>query len=47
MGKLSPVAQKYGIDGLPAVWIIDPKGKIIAEGIKGEEIDKVLSSIFL
>ncbi|MDI3320283.1 TlpA disulfide reductase family protein [Pinibacter soli] len=45
-GKLSPVAQKYGIDGLPAVWIIDPNGKIIAEGLKGEAIDKMLETIF-
>ena len=45
-GKLSPVAQKYGIDGLPAVWIIDPSGKIIAEGLKGEAIDKMLETIF-
>jgi len=45
-GKLSPVAQKYGIDGLPAVWIIDPNGKIIAQGLKGEAIDKMLETIF-
>lgn len=45
-GKLSPVAQKYGIDGLPAVWIIDPNGKIIAEGLQGEAIDKTLEAIF-
>ncbi|WP_066409080.1 TlpA disulfide reductase family protein [Flavisolibacter tropicus] len=46
-GKLSPVAQKYGIDGLPAVWIIDPKGKIVAEGVRGESLDKLLSSLFV
>lgn len=45
-GKLSPVAQKYGIDGLPAVWIIDPNGKIMAQGLKGEDIDKMLETIF-
>ena len=46
-GKLSPVAQKYGIDGLPAVWIIDPKGKIVAEGVRGEKLEKLLESIFV
>ena len=46
-GKKSPVAQKYGIDGLPAVWIIDPKGRIVAEGVRGEQLEKLLESIFV
>lgn len=46
-GKLSPVAQRYGIDGLPAVWVIDPKGKIIAEGVRGEALDKLLESVLI
>ena len=27
-GKNTPVAQLYGIDGIPAIWVIDPEGKI-------------------
>jgi thiol-disulfide isomerase/thioredoxin len=46
-GKLSPVATDYGIDGLPAVWIIDPTGKVISEGIKGEKLDQFLGSLFV
>jgi peroxiredoxin len=46
-GKKSKVAIDYGIDGLPAVWIIDPKGKIIAESVRGEALNKLLDSIFI
>ncbi|WP_127131224.1 peroxiredoxin family protein [Pseudoflavitalea rhizosphaerae] len=45
-GKRSKVAQEYGIDGLPAIWLIGPDGKIIAESIRGEELEKMLESIF-
>nr|WP_121272064.1 TlpA disulfide reductase family protein [Pedobacter schmidteae] len=45
-GVKSPVAQRYGIDGIPAIWIIDPSGKIIAEGLRGEALDKFLESTF-
>jgi peroxiredoxin len=47
LGKNSPVATKYGIDGLPAIWIIDPTGKIIAESIRGEKLDKLLASLLI
>jgi thiol-disulfide isomerase/thioredoxin len=46
-GVKSPVAKKYGIDGIPAIWIIDPNGKIIAEGVRGEALAKILESIFV
>jgi thiol-disulfide isomerase/thioredoxin len=46
-GLKSPVAKKYGIDGIPAIWIIDPNGEIIAEGIRGETLTKLLESIFV
>lgn len=46
-GIRSPVAKTYGIDGIPALWVIDPSGKIIAEGVRGEELDKLLASLFL
>lgn len=45
-GKLSPVAKEYGIDGIPAIWIINPDGVIIAEGLRGEKLDKFLASLF-
>lgn len=45
-GLKSPVAKLYGIDGIPAIWIIDPKGKIIAEGLRGEALEALMASIF-
>ena len=32
------MAQLYGIDGIPAIWVIDPEGKILAQGLKGKEL---------
>jgi peroxiredoxin len=46
-GKLSPVATEYGIDGLPAIWLIDPSGRIVAESVRGEALDKILSSVLI
>jgi peroxiredoxin len=46
-GVKSPVAKTYGIDGIPAIWVIDPSGKIIAESIRGEKLNKLLESIFI
>lgn len=46
-GKKSPVAQAYGIDGIPAIWLIDPNGKIIADNLKREALEKLLETIFV
>ncbi|HET7898187.1 MAG TPA: TlpA disulfide reductase family protein, partial [Flavisolibacter sp.] len=46
-GVRSPVAKKYGIVGIPAIWLIDPSGKIIAEGVRGQDLDKLLAPIFI
>lgn len=35
-------ATIYGITGIPHIMLIDPQGKIIARGLRGEEIEKVL-----
>ena len=45
-GKRSPVAQAYGIDGIPAIWLIDPDGRIIAEGLRGEKLYERCSELF-
>lgn len=45
-GKNTPVAQLYGIDGIPAIWVIDPEGRILAEGLKGEELVSFCSALF-
>ena len=40
------VAKQYGIQAIPQNYLLDPEGKIIAKGIRGEELDKKLHEIF-
>ena len=35
-----------GIDGLPAIWVIAPDGKILAEGLHGEALVDFCTSLF-
>ncbi|EHQ25232.1 TlpA disulfide reductase family protein [Mucilaginibacter paludis] len=46
-GWLSPVAQLYKVNSIPANFLIDPSGKIIARDLRGDELNKKLKSIFL
>jgi thiol-disulfide isomerase/thioredoxin len=39
----SDAVLKYGIDGIPYNVLIDPSGKIIAEGLRGEELQQQLA----
>jgi len=38
-------AKAYGIQSIPANYLIDPTGKIIAKNIRGEELQKKLAEI--
>jgi len=42
----SPVSLMYGVSAIPSNFLIDPTGKIIAKNLRGEELEKKLSSIF-
>ena len=39
-------ARLYGIQAIPANFLLDPQGKIIARNLRGDELDKKLASIF-
>jgi thiol-disulfide isomerase/thioredoxin len=39
----SKVSQDYNIGGIPSIWLISPEGKIVAKGLRGDEIEKVVS----
>jgi peroxiredoxin len=39
------VAKQYGINSIPANFLIDPTGKIIARDIRGEELQKKLAEV--
>ncbi|MGA2264835.1 MAG: TlpA disulfide reductase family protein [Phycisphaerae bacterium] len=36
-----PTARKYGIDGIPSVWVIDSQGKVISDDARGK-LEKIL-----
>lgn len=38
--------EVYGINSIPATILFDPQGKVLATGLRGEELDKTLSEIF-
>jgi peroxiredoxin len=46
-GWQSTVAQVYKVTAIPANFLIDPAGKIIARDLRGEELNQKLKSLFL
>ncbi|OQP58549.1 TlpA family protein disulfide reductase [Niastella populi] len=43
----SKAVNVFGFTGIPYNVLIDPDGNVIGEGLRGEELDKKLSAIFL
>lgn len=41
----SPVARLYNITRIPANFLLDPNGRIIARDVRGEELEKTLSRL--
>jgi thiol-disulfide isomerase/thioredoxin len=39
------VAKLYGIQAIPQNYLLDPTGKIIAKGVRGEELEKKLAEV--
>jgi len=39
-------AKLYGIHSIPQNYLIDPNGKIIAKNLRGDELNKMLSTLF-
>lgn len=42
----SPAAKLYGIDQIPANFLLDPKGRIIAKNLRGPALEEKLAEIF-
>ena len=38
------VTKKYGVQGIPSIWLIGPDGKIVHKGLRGERIYEALNS---
>jgi thiol-disulfide isomerase/thioredoxin len=41
----SPVVRMFGINGIPANYLVDPSGKIIAENLRQEKLDEELGTL--
>jgi peroxiredoxin len=41
----TPAVQAYKIEGIPFNVLVDPQGKIIGEGLRGEELEKKLGEV--
>lgn len=41
----SPVAKKYNVEAIPSNFLLDKDGKIIAKGLKGEQLEMKLSQL--
>lgn len=44
-GFKSEVPQKYGVSGIPAIFLIGKDGKIIAKGLRGEELEERVTEL--
>lgn len=42
----SPIVNKYNIKGIPMTYLIDPKGKIIAKGLRGRKLKRAVELCF-
>ena len=40
------VYELYGVVGIPAIWVIDPEGKIIAKNLRGEKLKDFCAGLF-
>jgi len=45
-GGQNQAAALYGVESIPANFLIDPQGKIIAKGLRGEALEKKLQEVF-
>lgn len=45
-GKNTPVGKLYGIDGIPAIWVISPEGIILAEGLREQALVDFCDKLF-
>ena len=44
-GWSSAAAMIYGVQSIPTNFLIDPKGKIIAQSLRGEQLDEMLKNV--
>lgn len=45
-GSHCPVARDFGVTGVPRLFVLDPDGKIIADGLRGDDLVKFVTEIY-
>lgn len=45
-GWASPVAMMYNLKAIPANFLLDPEGRIIAKNLRGQELEEKLAEVF-
>jgi len=46
VGWKHPMAQRHGVRAIPATFLVDGEGKVIAQGLRGEQLIKKLEELF-
>lgn len=41
-----PIARQFHVNGIPKMYVLDPKGKIIAMNLRGEELAKFIANLY-
>ncbi|MGB3108601.1 peroxiredoxin family protein, partial [Sphingobacterium siyangense] len=42
----SPAAKRYGINSIPASFLLDPTGKVVYRNLRGKDLEEKLQAIF-
>lgn len=46
-GWYSEAAMKYGVNSIPTNWLVDPRGVIVARGLRGSALDSELEKLLI
>jgi thiol-disulfide isomerase/thioredoxin len=44
-GWQNKIAQKFGVESIPSVWLFDKSGKLHAEGLHGEQLEAAIKKL--
>ncbi len=45
LGWKSKLGQKYGVNSIPATYLLDKEGKIVAKGLRGDALEKEVAKL--
>jgi peroxiredoxin len=40
-----PLSEKWGVRGIPSIWLIDHKGRIRYKHVRGEDLDRAVADL--